>query len=107
MTDIIIIRVDENHWLDYKNIRLEALMKEPTAFSSSYEESVNKPDEKWISEVKNPAAISLLAYDDKKPIGMVTIVFETREKTKHIANIYGVYLNFNYRGKRICKKILQ
>lgn len=37
---IEIEKLDDGHWEEYRELRLEALKKEPMAFSSSYEEEL-------------------------------------------------------------------
>jgi predicted GNAT family acetyltransferase len=48
----------------------------------------------------------LFALSEDKAIGMIVYVFNDRIKTKHIANIFGVYVKIDYRGKGIGRKLL-
>src|SRR3989344_8640659 len=90
-------------WKDYRNLRLEALRKDPIAFGSSYEEEINLPESEWRKRIKN----TLFAMDGNKAVGMVVHVLGKKQKTKHIANIFGVYVNKKYRGLGIGKKLIE
>ena len=101
--DIILKKITMDDWQDYKTIRLEGLRNESTAFASSYEE------EKEFSEeiMKERSKSAILAYSDSKPIGLLVYLINSRMKTRHVANIYSVYVNKNYRGLGVGKKLIK
>ena len=43
-----IITLPPERWREAKQLRLEALLAEPSAFASSYEDELAFPDEVWI-----------------------------------------------------------
>ncbi|KAK2760774.1 hypothetical protein FQN54_002011 [Arachnomyces sp. PD_36] len=45
----------------YKALRLRCLQQEPEAFSSTYEDESQFPDETWVQRVKNPFAKTFVA----------------------------------------------
>jgi hypothetical protein len=45
MPNVEIARLGPNDWPELKIIRLEALQREPAAYSSTYADSVHRPDE--------------------------------------------------------------
>ena len=96
-------KLPTNRWKDYKNLRLEALKSDTIAFGSSYEEEKYTTEIEWKRKIKN----ALFAMSNDKPIGMLVYVFEHKIKTKHIANIYGVYVRREFRGKGVGKKLLE
>ena len=49
----------------------------------------------------------LFSLSNDKPVGMITYVFKNKTKTKHIANIYGVYVKKEYRGLGIGSKLIK
>lgn len=102
MDKITIVKIPENKWQDYKDIRLEALKMDSIAFGSSFEEERNFNEDTWKQRSK-PA---LLAYYDDKPVGLLVYIINTRIKTKHVANIYSVYVNKAFRGHGIGKKLV-
>jgi ribosomal protein S18 acetylase RimI-like enzyme len=94
--------ISEERWKDYRDLRLEALKKEPLAFSSSYEESKDKPESEWRDQIKNV----LFALDRDKLVGMIVYIHEKGIKTRHVANIYGVYLDEEFRGQGVGRKLM-
>ncbi len=100
---IEIKKLPDDRWKDYRDLRLEALMSDPTAFGGSYEEEIILPDEKWVNRINNV----LFAMLDDKPVGMIVYIFNKGLKIKHIANIYGVYVKKEYRCQGVGKKLLE
>ena len=100
--EISISRLSEDNWKKYREIRLEALRNEPTAFSSSYEEQKDFEDAVWRSRIK----YALFALTpEKNPVGLVTIIFYSSEKIKHKVDIIQVYVKPAYRRKGIAGKL--
>lgn len=97
-----IMKLSSDRWQDYKKLRLEALKTEPIAFGSSYEEEIRFSKEVW----QNRIGAALFAVLDDQLIGMVVYVFSERLKTKHIANIYGMYVTKEYRNQQIGSKLI-
>jgi len=93
----------------YQKLRLEGLMKNPEAYSSTYEveskftmetivERMNQTDDKF----------TLGAFDeDDGLIGIVRFVRETGIKIRHKANIYGMYVSSEKRGQGAGKALLE
>ena len=96
-------KLPPDRWKEYRNLRLEALKNDPVAFGSSYEEEIKISKVIWKKRIKN----TLFALLDGKPVGMIVYVFQNKLKTKHIANIFGVYVKKEYRGKGIGKKLVE
>ena len=94
--------LNEDRWREYRDLRLESLKKEPLAYGSSYEETKDDTEDEWKDRIKNV----LFALDQDKPVGMIVYVQETMSKSKHIANIYGVYVTEEYRGLGVGKKLM-
>ena len=84
-------------------MRLEALKSDPSAFGSSFEEEQKFTESRWRKRIKNV----LFALTDNRPIGMIAYVFDEGLKTKHIAEIYGFYVNADYRGEGIGRRLLE
>jgi len=99
---IKIKKLNKNRWKDYRDLRLEALKKEQIAFGSSYNEEKNISEEEWKKRIKNV----LFAFSKDKPIGMIVYIRESKIKTKHTANIFGVYVTREYRGQGVGKKLV-
>lgn len=48
----------------------------------------------------------LFAISDNKPVGMIVVGFNSRIKTKHVVEIFGVYINEKYRCRGIGRKLM-
>ncbi len=107
MNKITISKLPAKRWREYKDLRLEALKKEPMAFNRSYEEAVKTTSKEWKKRLsKNPDPF-LFVLVENKPIGLLQIVYEKPKKLKHVAWISQFYLKRDYRGKGIGKKLLE
>jgi ribosomal protein S18 acetylase RimI-like enzyme len=98
-----ITHLPPERWKEARDIRLTALQTEPTAFGSSYEEEVNFTEAEW----KRRTANALFALLDNRPVGTITYLINERTKTKHIAQIFGVYVDPDYRGHGVGRKMLE
>jgi ribosomal protein S18 acetylase RimI-like enzyme len=92
-----------NRWSELRDLRLEALRTEPTAFGSSVEEEEIFTEEIWRERTRH----ALVALSDDKPIGTVTYILNNRPKTGHIAHIYGFYVTPSFRGQGIGRTLLE
>ena len=100
---VVIKKLPVSRWKDYRDLRLEALKKDPTAFESSYEEQRLAKENKWKKGIRNV----LFAMSNDKPIGMIVYVFEDKMKTRHLANIFGVYVKKEFRGMGIGRQLIE
>jgi len=96
-------KISEDRWKEYRDLRLEALQQEPLAFSESYEDTKNMPENAWRSRIDN----ILFAFDEDKLIGMIGFFRVNEIKCKHVANIYGVYVKKEYRCKGVGKRLIE
>jgi RimJ/RimL family protein N-acetyltransferase len=98
--------------LSFKRIRLQSLQESPLAFSESYEDEANKTDAEFEAELKtigSPAESFVLGTfsEASELIGFVKFRRDIRSKARHKAMLHGMYLNPNYRGKGIGKRLLE
>jgi len=100
---IEVTRLPPERWKEARDLRLTALQTEPTAFGSSYEEEANFTEAEW----KRRTANALFAISDNRPIGTITYLINERVKTKHIAQIFGVYVDPNFRGRGVGRNMLE
>ena len=99
---IVVKKLKEDRWKEYRNLLLEALNKEPTAFGSSYDEEKNLSENEWRKRIRN----TLFALSKNKLIGMVVYTYNTKIKTKHVANIFGIYVTKECRGQGVGMKLI-
>jgi ribosomal protein S18 acetylase RimI-like enzyme len=95
--------ISPDRWSEARELRLQALKTELIAFGSSYEEEEKLSEVEWQRRIKN----NLFAVsDDGKLVGSITYLFNDRLKTKHVARIFGVYVDPSYRGRGVGRKLL-
>lgn len=102
MEDIEIIQLLPDRWKEYRELRLEALQKDPQAFGQNYDKALNFPDSYWIdhlerSQTKNKILV-YFAENKGKIIGMIGAFFYINPETEDSAQIFGVYVNEKFRG---------
>jgi len=95
-------KLPAERWKEHKALRLEALKREPSAFGSSFEEEKRLTEEEWRRRMQNV----LFAMSKERPIGMIAYVFNDRSKTRHIAEIFGVYVNTRHRARGVGTALL-
>ena len=100
---IEIKKVPPDRWKEFRDLRLEALQNDPLAFGSSYEEEKSLTEDEWKRRIKN----ALFASANDTLVGMIVYIIDNKMKTKHIANIFGVYVKKEYRGQGIGKKLIE
>ncbi len=90
----------------YRKVRLNALQGNPEAFSSSYEEEIEFPLERTASRLDDSSSFTFGAFKDNTLVGVVSLVLETRQKIKHRANIFAMYVTPDYRKLGVGKKLM-
>jgi ribosomal protein S18 acetylase RimI-like enzyme len=105
MPDVEITRVGPGDWREVKAIRLEALQREPAAFSSTYAESVAQPDEDWRRRLAKPDGATLVARTQAGPIGMAGALLGA-DGEAHVAMVFGMYVSAAYRGRGVGRRLL-
>jgi len=92
----------------YQVVRLRALKNDPDSFGSTYEQEMVRPLEKFSERIQHTKnQFSLGCFDDSDSlIGIVNFVCEDRLKTAHKGNVYGMYIEPEFRGKGIGRSLL-
>lgn len=89
----------------YKAVRLRGLREDPQAFGSSYEEEVELDFRARLEPVEG--RVTFGAFADGVLVGVTTLMRERRLKTRHRANIFGVYTVPEARGKGVARALMQ
>ena len=103
-TSVVALRPQD--WRDLRAIRLEALRSEPAAYSSSYEETLDWPDEEWRRRLTSDHSMVLLARVLTRPIGMVGGYLGSDEGDDSVGVVFGMYVTAEHRGKGIGRLLL-
>jgi GNAT superfamily N-acetyltransferase len=95
------IRLTPQHAATYRRLMLEAYEYHPDAFTSSVQERAALPLSWWearLSETAAPSEIVFGSFVDGKLVGVAGLAFEHREKAKHKASFFGMYVRDSCRG---------
>lgn len=88
----------------WKEIRLEGVKNHPTSFGGSFEEESLRSDEKWRSSLL--ASNIFGAFIQEKIVGCLGYYICDGQKMKHRANVFGMYIRPEARGKGVGKILL-
>ena len=106
-----IVRLTPDQWKEYKELRLRALEREPQAFATQYAKDAAYPDTKWkerLAAVGNGKSWTLFAQDtDGKLVGMVGGYRDENDLQNHSAQIWGVYVDKEVRGRGLAKALMK
>jgi ribosomal protein S18 acetylase RimI-like enzyme len=106
---IEIRRLTEDDAPDFYRLRLEALEREPQAFSASPEEHRAMTIDaiaKRLGSASGDRNFVLGAIVEDRLVGMAGFYQEGGPKTRHKGHIWGVYVTEGWRGKGIARVLL-
>ena len=110
MPEPTIIMLPPARWREAKQLRLEALLAEPSAFASSYEDELAFPDEVWIARLtsayERDGNMTLFAEVEGELVGMAGAGWSSKAKLRHVAAVYGVYVSPEIRGRGIAERLI-
>jgi len=108
---MLIQRLDASHAMPYRALMLEAYGLHPYAFTSSVAERAAMPLAWWESRLSSKLDLLLGAFEAGNLVGIVGLAFEPREKARHKATLFGMYVSGNYRkgglGHRLVQAVLE
>lgn len=90
---------------NYRELRLQGLREVPTAFSSSYEEEIRWTLELFSEQLKNTVIWG--CFIGNKLVSIMGVYQQYSRKTCHIAHLFGIYTDLNYRNKGYASSIFK
>lgn len=92
----------------FRELRLGALLDSPTAFSMDYERASQQSMKYWEERLTMDDQESALFFAENNAhlIGMTGIVRGASPKTRHGADIWGVYVTPKWRGFHIAEEFI-
>lgn len=97
-------------WKVLKELRLDALRKEPQAFGSSYERELAYPDEKWqerLRGIEKGESYVFVAKRDGRPVGMVMGGRTEEDRSRRSAHVWGLYVDGSARRRGIARALME
>ena len=100
-------RLDASHALDYRALMLEAYDRHPQAFTSTVRERATMPLSWWESRLTSNLDGVFGAFEEGKLAGIVGLAFEPREKARHKATLFGMYVSSQVRQRGLGYQLVQ
>jgi ribosomal protein S18 acetylase RimI-like enzyme len=103
------VRLTAQHAADYRRLMLEAYERHPDAFTSSVQERTALPLSWWearLSEAAAPGEIVFGSFVNGELVGVAGLAFEHREKAKHKATLFGMYVSDSSRGMGLGEQLV-
>jgi ribosomal protein S18 acetylase RimI-like enzyme len=105
--ELDVVKLGPRDWRDLKTFRLEALRTEPAAFSSTYEETVLRPDEHWRERLASTQSGTWMVRREDRPIGMVGVHLGSDEGDPSVAVVVSMYVSQDHRRRGIGRALLR
>lgn len=93
----------------YRQLMLEGYERHPEAFTSSVGERAALPASWWearVGEAALPPSVVFGAFDEDRMVGVAGVSFETREKARHKATLFGMYVPPQFRHRGIGRRLV-
>ncbi|MDG5471892.1 GNAT family N-acetyltransferase [Jeotgalibacillus sp. ET6] len=103
----MIIQLTGQHAKEYRELRLQALLRNPEAFAASYEEEKELSIEAFQTRLELPGFFTFGEWVDEKLVGTVTLIPQKKEKLRHKSDIVAMYVDPQYRQKGIGRKLIE
>jgi len=111
LTEAKIITLPPARWREAKQLRLEALLAEPSAFASSYEDELAFPDDVWIARLtsayQRDGNLTFFAEVGGELVGMAGAGWSAKPKLRHVAEVYGVYVSPGMRSRGVASALMR
>jgi RimJ/RimL family protein N-acetyltransferase len=109
--DITIRVATEQDATQIYNLRLEALQSNPEAFTADVKKTTEKGVKAWVTLIesygKDQSGVIMIATCANGLIGMTGLVRGHWPKTRHRADLWGVYIKPAWRGIHLCEAIVR
>jgi RimJ/RimL family protein N-acetyltransferase len=93
----------------FRELRLGALLDSPTAFSMDYEKAFTQSSKYWedMLRMDDQESAIFLAEHDGELLGMTGIARGRSPKTRHSADVWGVYVTPQWRGLHVAEELIK
>jgi GNAT superfamily N-acetyltransferase len=94
---------------EYRALMLEAYERHPDAFTSSVAERAALPTSWWESRLaqgERPMELVFGAFENEALVGVAGLSFESREKIRHKATLFGMYVPPRFRGLGLGRQLV-
>ena len=99
--------INPGQWKEYRDMRLRALKTDPIAFGASYEQGVKKSRKDWKIELADSNRKTYVVRVNGIPVALAAVRFEKAGNVEHLATIYSVFTDPEFRNLGVGSKLLQ
>lgn len=101
-------RLSSVHAERYRTLMLEAYERFPEAFTSSSSERAALLPAWWEERIAHGrgTSVGFGAFVETSLVGAVGLQFETKEKTRHKATLFGMYVQDDFRGLGFARRLV-
>lgn len=89
----------------FRQLRLESLRNHPDAYSASWEEERDRPDDWFTERLKNNVVFGAFASEGRL-IGLCCYTRQQAQKSAHKGIIWGMYVTPDFRGNGVSLRLL-
>ncbi|MFT3957114.1 MAG: GNAT family N-acetyltransferase [Piscinibacter sp.] len=110
MTAALVRRLTPADAAAHRALMLEAYALAPDAFTSSVAEREGLPLSWWAARMADgPGAAELVcgAFAGETLVGAAGLAFEQRERTRHKATLFGMYVRPAARGQGVARRLVE
>ncbi|NUT73644.1 GNAT family N-acetyltransferase [Pseudomonas sp. C1C7] len=100
-------RLNASHALDYRALTLEAYDRHPQAFTSSVRERSSLPLSWWEARLSGKLDAVFGGFVEGRLAGIAGLAFEPREKARHKATLFGMYVSSGVRQQGLGYQLVQ
>lgn len=104
--DIDIILATADDWQAVREIRLEALLRDPQAFGATYAETVDRPEAEWRARASHPARLTFLAMTGQTPVGIGGALHEGDDGNPATGQITSLFVSPAYRQRGLGRRLM-
>jgi len=107
---MLVTRLDPGHAEPYRRLMLDAYALHPDAFTSSVAERSGLPLSWWAGRLAADAAANEVvfgAFVREELAGVAGLSFEAREKTRHKATLFGLYVPDGFRKQGLGRQLVR
>ncbi|MCA9880455.1 MAG: GNAT family N-acetyltransferase [Thermomicrobiales bacterium] len=105
--DIEIIVATAEDWQAVREIRLEALLRDPQAFGSTYAATVGRTEQDWRARTQPSGSTKLLERTAARPVGIVGGLRGDDAGDASVGVIVSMYVSASHRRRGVGRRLLQ
>ncbi len=91
----------------YRAVRLDALLRHPEVFGSSYDEEAQLDDAEFLRMISQPPGCTLGAFAGDELVGIAGLLVPVRQKQRHKGIIVGVYVVAEHRRFGLARRLVE